>query len=212
VRAQPDVASDGRAVTSAGVLFDPDLSEDTRRLLATLLNRFTAGPGSLVSLGPEDALPPAESSEFPGFTLDEETDPAVAANLSVELGRAERRSAPRASFDAPLLARQGERQRVLLGRDLSSSGMRVEAAAGLAPGQRFRLALYGPEDSEPTRVEARVERDDGDDGWMLAFDNVDATLRRRLEKIVACLPAIAGPDDGPFGGQLLSEILDGELD
>lgn len=208
VRAVVDQASNGQTVTSAGVLFDADLEEETRRGLASLLNRFTAGPGSLVNLDPDDALPPTESTEFPGFTLDAETDPAVAANLSVHLSAAEdRRGTPRARFEAPILAQTDQHQRVLLGRDLSAGGMRVEPATDLSSGQRFRLAIYGPGDADPAIVKARVARDDGEEGLVLAFYEVDSELARSLAKIVSCLPGIAGTDDELGSGCVLSAIV-----
>ena len=43
---------------------------------------------------------------------------------------------------------------------------------------------------------------------MLEFEDVDTDLRRRLEKLVACLPAVAAHDDEPDTGQLVSEILE----
>lgn len=210
---------------TAGMLFDPDLPEDDRRLLAQLLNDLSVGPGS-ISYGPTDALPPCESPTLPGLTLDAETDPAFHAGVKIAIDRAtpadapsaqviefERRRSPRGSFTSSIVATPNEPSqppsRVLMGRDLSAHGMRIERAPDIRVGDGFRLALYGPAQVQPFLVDARVVRDDGDDGFGLRFLDVASETVRELEKLVACLPDVESLEDGETGGlgAVVSEIL-----
>lgn len=209
---------------SAVLLFDPFLDEAARQHLAWLLNSWASGPGSLAGPRLEDGtLPPCESPEIPGFTLDDETDPAVSTNLEVKLnvasgakaeageagGHGERRQHPRGSYAERVVAFGERTSRVLMGRDLSPGGMRVEALPDLEPGDRLRLAIYGPDQVEPTMVEAEVVRDDGESGMALQFLDVAADVASRLEKLVACLPDVESleNEEAESLGTVISEIL-----
>jgi c-di-GMP-binding flagellar brake protein YcgR len=107
---------------------------------------------------------------------------------------------------------EGPRRKVLMGRDLSAGGMRIEAMAGLEVGERFRIAIYGPGCDEPYLLEACVVRDDGESGLGLAFENVPEEVAEALEKLVACLPDVESlEDDEACGlGAVISEILDAD--
>jgi hypothetical protein len=98
---------------------------------------------------------------------------------------------------------------VLLGRDLSAGGMRVERLPGLHVGQQFRLALYGPSSTEAFVVQSSIIRDDGEQGLALRFEGVDDSLAVELEKMVACLPDVEPLQDGETAalGAVISEIL-----
>jgi hypothetical protein len=226
VRTSNEPLADEHGYT-AGMLFDSDLPEEERRLLALLLNDLSVGPGS-ISYEATDALPPCESPVMPGLTLDAETDPAFHAGVMIEIDRGQRadsapaevidinrRRNPRGNFPSSVVATPGDASaedaasRVLMGRDLSASGMRVERAHGIAVGDRFTLALYGPAQHEPFLVHARVVRDDGDMGYGLRFLDVPKETVRELEKLVACLPDVESLEDGETGGlgAVISEIL-----
>jgi hypothetical protein len=99
---------------------------------------------------------------------------------------------------------------VLLGRDLSLGGMRVEASPGVGVGDALRLALYAAPREEPLVVRARVVRDDGADGLALAFEEVAPRDAGRLESVVAKLPAVEALRDGEPAalGSVVSRILD----
>jgi hypothetical protein len=96
----------------------------------------------------------------------------------------------------------GDETRVLLGRDLSRAGVRVEPAAGLTVGRALRVAIYGAARTEPVVVPAVVTRDDGEQGLLLRFDqaavptlgDLDSVLRTRgaLGKLTR-LDARGGP-------------------
>jgi hypothetical protein len=227
VRSSTQPSSRAHGYTAA-MLFDTDMPEEDRRLLTHLLNDLSVGPGSL-TYGPADALPPCESPVIPGLTLDAETDPAFHAGVKIELEQQpaesaearppadvidlNRRRSPRGNFTSRVVATPGENEsspsRVLMGRDLSAGGMRIDKAPDLAVGQRFRLALYGPARHEPFLIEARIERDDGDHGLGLAFLDVSEESARDLEKLVACLPDVESLEDGETGGMgtVISEII-----
>lgn len=211
---------------TAAMLFDTDMTEEGRRLLAHLLNDLSVGPGSL-TYGPADALPPCKSPVIPGLTLDAETDPAFHAGVKIELEKQakpaprppadvidlNRRRSPRGNFTGRVVATPEEdesaQSRVLIGRDLSAGGMRIDSARDLKVGQRFRLALYGPARHEPFLIEASIERDDGDQGLVLAFLGVSKDDARDLEKLVACLPDVESLEEGESAGMgtVISEII-----
>ncbi|MFQ5417582.1 MAG: PilZ domain-containing protein [Myxococcota bacterium] len=121
----------------------------------------------------------------------------------------ERRTERRAAFEAKVPAFCSRALRVLVGRDLTAHGMRVEASPELALGDRLHLAIYGEPGEEPFLVWAKVARDDLDQGVMIEFDPLHAVVARQLEKLVASLPAVESLQDGEIEamGTVISEIL-----
>ncbi|GAF74173.1 unnamed protein product, partial [marine sediment metagenome] len=212
---------------AAIVLFDPDLAEETCRRLSQLLNSLSSGPSAPPS--DDDArlprLPARESREFPGLRLDPETDPDLRAGFAVDVDRgpevdaepgepagadgAERRERARGHYERFVQGLSAGRSMILMGRDLSSEGMRVERLPGLWPGQHFRLAIYGPTRATPFMVRARVSRDDGEHGLALRFEGVASDDARELDKIVAALPQVEALDDDECAGlgAVISEIV-----
>lgn len=208
---------------TAAMLFDSDLDEHDRKLLTHLLNDLSVGPGSL-TYGPADVLPPCKSPVIPGLTLNAETDPAFPAGVEIELEQhsddkgsevvgLNRRRGPRGNYTSPILATpedaDPQRSRVLMGRDLSAGGMRIEKTPDLRIGERFGLAIYGPARQHPFLIDARVDRDDGAEGLVLRFLDVSEDNARELEKLVACLPDIESLEDGEASGlgSVISEII-----
>jgi hypothetical protein len=113
----------------------------------------------------------------------------------------ERRRAPRSWFGRRVIARGAGRPRVLLGRDLSLGGMRVENAAGLAAGDELQLALHSHSGDVPLVLGARVLRTGAAGDAALEFVGLAAQQRAALEKIVFEL----GGGEGPA---LVSELLE----
>ena len=160
---------------------------------------------------------------MPDLTLDDETDPPILANSEVRVsvtGRtetgsgdpttlADRRQHTRGQYESSLVAENGEGPFVLIGRDLSAGGMRIEPHPDLHVGDRFRVALHGPVPGDPFVVRAEVVRNNGADGFGLVFDEVDAQTARELEKMIACLPDVESLEDGEIAGlgAILSEIM-----
>jgi hypothetical protein len=216
VRSSLDTEAGPDSCYSAGMLFDEDMPHVERERLGRLLNDLSIGPGSLAA--PDAAtLPECESPVIPGLTLDAETDPALPAGVEVGLRRtrdlANRRQMPRGSFAGRVLARledaSSAKQHVLMGRDLSAGGMRVDPCEGIEIGDQVELAIYGPGEPHPFLVRAQVERSDGDHGTGLRFTDVSSDMEKELEKLVACLPDIESLEGGERGGlgAVISEIL-----
>jgi hypothetical protein len=121
----------------------------------------------------------------------------------------DRRRRPRGRFESSFLAETPTGAIAMIGADLSSRGMRIERIEEFQLGDRFRLALHGPGPTEPFIVDAEVVRDDGANGFALAFRGLDRETAVALEKLVACLPDVESLEDGEVAGlgAILSEIL-----
>jgi hypothetical protein len=213
----------GSDVRTLAVIFDSEMPETSRIRLTALINRWASGPESMANtqraIAP--AIPPCQLAALPELTLDDETDPPVAAHAEIRVQLsgtdgdrepdtdAERRSQARGRYESPLVAEGQYGPVVLIGRDLSAGGLRIERVGNLQLGDRFRLALHGPVADEPFIVHAEITRDDGDNGFALVFDHVEPGTARELEKLAACLPDVESLDDGEIGGlgAILSEIM-----
>jgi hypothetical protein len=104
----------------------------------------------------------------------------------------------------------GERAlRVLVGRDLSVTGMLVEPQPELWVGDRLQLAIYGIAGDAPMLIWGRVDRTDGDRGAVILFEPLDSGTKVRLERLVASLPAVESLHDSEAEamGTVLGEIL-----
>jgi hypothetical protein len=207
------------------IVFEPEMMETERTRLTALINHWASGPHSLdtavVSGAP--AIPSCQILSLPDLILDDETDPPVLAtsDMRVSLSTPEdprsteafstgdRRGHPRGQFESTLAAENGDGPFVLIGRDLSARGMRIEHHPDLHVGARFRIALHGPVPGDPFLVGAEVVRDEGANGFGLVFDKVDKETARELEKMVACLPNVESLEDGEVAGlgSILSEIM-----
>ena len=121
----------------------------------------------------------------------------------------ERRHDQRGAYARRVPAFGDRAMRVLMARDLSMRGMRVERDNGLSLGDRLHLAIYGTADQEPFLVWATAGRDDGSDGMFLAFDKLHPVIAEQLEKLVAGLPSVECLKDGEAGalGTVMTEIL-----
>ena len=221
----------GSPLSTLAVVFDANLPTTSRARLTTLINRWASGAIDLDPTGGSTAvrnpsIPPCQLTSIPDLTLDDETDPPVAAQseVRVELAEsarpedgqerartdsAERRTQQRGVFETPIQALTRYGPVVLIGRDLSADGMRIERLDSLQLGDCFRLALHGPGRTRAFIVEAEIIRDDGELGFALRFDSVDPETATELDKLVACLPDVESLDEGEvYGmGAVLSEIL-----
>ncbi len=92
-----------------------------------------------------------------------------------------------------LAAREGAAH-VVIGRDLSTGGMRVAPDSSLCVGDEFKLAIYGRAGHKPMLVKAIVARDDGDAGCVLHFRDLSPRAAANLERIVESLPSLPGPN------------------
>jgi hypothetical protein len=137
-----------------------------------------------------EAVAPAEEELV---STEEESFTAPHENPS---DSSERRSEPRIPYAERVVALGEEAARVLVGRDLSSGGMRIAATPSVAIGDFLRVALHSGTESDPLVVLAHALRDDGDDGLILSFDDLSETQREQLKLILASsLPVRACCDE-----------------
>ncbi|MBK7950797.1 MAG: PilZ domain-containing protein [Deltaproteobacteria bacterium] len=128
--------------------------------------------------------------------LDEEIalDEVLAAGASEATLEDERRESARVPYTQRVVALDDQAARVVVGRDLSQGGMRIAPNPELAVGDVVKLALHAGSETQPLVVLAGVERDDGEDGLLLAFASLTAAQRERLEKILAATSSILSTD------------------
>jgi len=124
----------------------------------------------------------------------------------------DRRKDRRALYTGEVVQLDGEAQSVLVGRDISAVGMRVEPNPALQPGASLRLAVYISARDQPFMVRARVLRNDGPDGVALAFDNPPEAVAARIERMVASLPAVEPLQGGESDalGAVVGQVLEAE--
>ena len=224
---------------SAGVIFE-DVPSEARQELEWLLEERAQGPAMLRPAAEEEEAPlhdPEIAEDSPGVPLDVEVDvmmssDAEAAAADVRETRREpkpeaRPAAPRAPAEPRPTGKERRRSRrgsyekkvpafgtralrVLVARDLSQGGMRVERFTGLEVGDRLHLAIYGAAEHEPFLVWATVHRDDGANGLALIFDQVSPQLAAQLEKVIADLPSVESlhDDEARAMGTVVTEILE----
>jgi hypothetical protein len=163
---------------TVALVFD-DLPRKTAGRLRQLVSRFEKGPAVL------------------------EHGDAPAASRTRE-----RRQAPRCAYECRVIALGEGATRVLLGRDISLGGMRVEPNPSLEVGDDLQIALHVRARAEPLVVRAVVDRDDGERGLVLRFRDLPETASDYLRKMVSYLPILAMRGDGASDGVIVTEILE----
>ncbi|HEX5066531.1 MAG TPA: PilZ domain-containing protein [Myxococcota bacterium] len=209
----------------AAVLFDR-ISDDARQALELLVEDLSRGPATLRRGAERTPVPPNQERGKPisvragtapkstpkgGAQVPEESHASLAVEVSLESegeGK-ERRIQPRAAYELTVPAFGKRALRVLVGRDLSIGGMRIERLPALEVGDRLHLAVYGSAEEAPFLVWGTVTRDDGDAGMGVVFDLLEPEIARRLERLVTSLPAVESLRDGETEamGTVVSEIL-----
>lgn len=122
----------------------------------------------------------------------------------------DRRQHSRASFEKQVARLDDEANSVLLGRDLSVGGMRVEYHDRVRIGDLLELAVYVSPREEPIVVKARVAHDAGD-GLGLTFEGMTPDVSARIERLIARLPSIESLQGGEAAGlgSVVSRVLSG---
>ncbi len=176
--------------------YEPDAVERMRGIL----NRLCTGPPTLSGDGP------STSSTLPVFGRlkpPEQPKPLKLPNPPKDPNdRRERRSVYEAEVGI-----FGLDNCVLMGRDLSRHGLRLDPHPALVPSAQIRLSLPANDGGDPVVVGARVARDDGERGVALHFEWVDDEAR--LGELVGSLPAIFAmkEDDDSTKRVVLTELV-----
>jgi hypothetical protein len=123
----------------------------------------------------------------------------------------EQRTSPRHEYGKRVVALGEEAARVLVCRDISLGGMRVEPNPSLATGDALKLAIHVSSRGEPLVVDARVEHDDNERGLVIGFGKLGSESERYLRQLLSNLPVLeAGGGEGERrdAGLVVSEIID----
>lgn len=193
----------GREVLLA-IKFDPP-SEAERKSLEKLLQHYAVTPASgnqnfqedrhekaLHSWGP---MPPPAKLSFDD-------------DVSGEHPLNERRHDKRAAFDNKVTALTKEASRILMARDLSSRGMRLQPHPEISQGAKLQLALHGSSLDQPLIVSAEVVRDDGPNGLAVIFTDLAPGTVEKLELLVHDLPSIESVEAESLVDTMFAEMID----
>jgi c-di-GMP-binding flagellar brake protein YcgR len=198
VPAERECGRSGEVVV--GVRFAPLEGDLKTRLRAALAERVL-GPAVLPSSVAVPPAGPVTARPKTGFSHAPDAADAGAPARP-------KRIHPRARYDKKITAMEGADAYMLLCRDLSAGGMRVEPVEGLAVGARVDLAIQVSAREEPFLVEAIVVRDDGEQGLALRFEWIAPESQARLQSLVANLPSIeALQEDARDQGTILAQRL-----
>ena len=135
---------------------------------------------------PEGAPAPARRESMPAQRQQTQGGPREFEQRDARIAR----SAARGVYVHALPATIDELPRIVVGRDLSPRGMRIDANPELALGTSLRIALYRGGTDPPIYVEAVVVRDDGGAGLVVSFDSATTDVAKQIEALVHNLPPL----------------------
>jgi hypothetical protein len=187
------------------VLFEL-LGEAARKRLEAIVSAHSHGPAVLDeavsrAIHPVPVAPKADEPQAPAHD-----DPA---DEPADEPASERRDQERHSITRRIIALGDEAARVLIGRDLSIGGMRIDATPGFALGDRLKVAVHVRADGQPLVVSAEITRDDGADGMALRFVDLSPAARACLDEMVGTLPSILESGRSKEGsGVVVSEVVE----
>ncbi|HTO70815.1 MAG TPA: PilZ domain-containing protein [Myxococcota bacterium] len=186
---------------SVGVRFGELDSMQVKQLRSVLAERVI-GPASLGSAvpGSPTAARPAVGAAAPV--------PAAAAPASPQPRLPKKRVNRRARFQKQITAVGGGDSYMIMCRDLSVGGMRIEPVDSLSVGDKIALGIQISAREEPILVDAEVMRDDGENGLALRFDWIAPDSKRRVERLLETLPSIEPlQEDARRQGTILAQRL-----
>jgi hypothetical protein len=124
----------------------------------------------------------------------------------------ERRTSPRRAISRHMITTNQEATRVLIARDISLGGLRVDPHPTLSVGDKVQIALHTRAGDTPLVVSAQVDRDDGDTGLLLKFDGLSETVKKGLDEMMGPLPILETQEGASDAVNLVvSEILEHEM-
>lgn len=211
-------------------------ADKMQKALAPIFERFAMGPASWTGGGgggeigatakasaaatpivsppePSDGVPPESTHEPRALPVAKHAPlPEDDVPDLEETDSEDRRHDWRIPYERRVVALGDEAARVLVGRDLSHGGMRIVSNTSVAVGEVLRVALHCGSELEPLVVMAKVQRDDGEGGLILAFDDLGQSQIEQLEKIIASSgPIRATAESGAPEGDtpiVVGEMLD----
>lgn len=191
-------------VRHAAAIHFEKLSMNAKRRIFQVLNDRAHGPTVL-----PEPLPETEARED---TTSGRVDGAAGQRQQPIAGPAspdDRRKHDRVAYEQEVSVHGDEAESVLIGRDLSMGGMRIEPHPSLEIDDTLELALYGEAGDDPFVVKARVVNRDAEASLGLAFIDLDAGIAARLDRMVSHLPSIEPLQDGESDamGSIVSRIL-----
>lgn len=203
-------AQRGSSGVEVAIAFE-GLETRCRDRLNALLDRLEFGPVRMPG-APEPvrlAQPGAGVAERAGTAAPAE---AAAPAEPGEQPFVERRRHPRSALDGEVLALDAHAERVmrvLVGRDLSLEGIRVEPDPWLSLGKRCRVAIYDAASRDPIVLEAEVARNDWSLGVALRFVDRNPEIGLRLGQLMGKLPDVQSLQQGRDEpqGVVIGEIL-----
>jgi hypothetical protein len=101
-----------------------------------------------------------------------------------------RRRALRRRFQQRVMGVTGGIAHVLLARDLSREGLRVQPHDRLAEGDALQIAVFGAFETAPLLAPARIERCDEIDGLFVRFGELPDATGARLDELIDTLAPI----------------------
>ena len=168
------------------------------------------GSASLPST-PENARPlsiVADSAEPLPITPEDADPQPLDHDGPASEAKSERRTQERHELSRRIVALSDEAARVLIGRDLSVGGMRIDPTPGLTTGDRLKVAVHVRPDGQPLVVSAEIARDDGPEGMALRFVDLGPEASAYLEEMVFALPTIIESSNSREGtGVVVSEVV-----
>lgn len=138
------------------------------------------------------AIMAGQPIDFRPTDVDPKSSSSATANLPSERRAAIRQSFPRNTLGS---ARDRAWTRVLIGRDISPTGMRIAREPDLQLGDAVHLALYATDREDPIVIDATVVRDDGRQGWFLGFTAPNTGTRIQLQTLLDDLADESKGDD-----------------
>jgi len=188
------------------VLFEL-LGKTARKRLESIVSAHSHGPAVLdesVSRAIHSA-PTAPKADAPRPPARD----AAAEAPADEEAAGERRVQERHVIERRIIALGDEAARVLIGRDLSVGGMRIDPTPEFSLGDRLRVAVHVRADGQPLVVSAEIVRDDGPDGMALRFVDLSPAARVCLTDMVGALPRILESNNSTEGsGVVVSEVVE----
>jgi hypothetical protein len=214
-----DAAAGEASGTTALIAKFDETGAKTRKALKAILAAYASGPAKIdrataaqttVSAAAEPAAERPDQAAPVRPHQPTPIRPTPAASEPHPSSPRDRRSETRHTIDPLVVQLRDEAARVLVGRDISVGGMRVDPNRRLTVGQTLRIAIHVSGMEAPLVVTSKVHRDDGRDGLALRFVELSRETTEKLAQALEELPVLAPSGDARESGFVVSQILTAE--